>query len=64
MKALLWVLSFVAVVMQLSMLTCGLWIRRYGADQAGKAFHANFGIATIIISLVTVIITMIYLLRK
>lgn len=64
MKALLWVSSVIAVLMQLSMLTCGLWIRNHGADQAGKAFHANFGIATIIVSLVTVIITMIYLLRK
>lgn len=43
----------------LCQLMCGSWIRRKGADEAGKRFHARLGIANVITGLLTCVLAII-----
>jgi hypothetical protein len=51
-----------ALLLLLSMLLCGLWSKAKGIpDEAGKKFHSQLGIVTIICSIVAIILLLILL---
>lgn len=40
-------------------LICGSWIRRKGADESGRKFHARLGIANVTAGLITCVLAII-----
>jgi hypothetical protein len=63
MKIATTILSILSIVMLLSTLICGLWIHNAGdkiTDLASSTnFHMNLGIATVVITVITLILIMI-----
>jgi len=57
------VLASVTTLMVLSQLTCGLWLQAHGADPEGVAFHARLGIGSIVMSLVTIAVMLVFVLK-
>jgi len=53
MKILIIVLSSVSILLMLSTLICGAWLRSKGADPSGIAFHVKIAVSTIIFTLVS-----------
>ena len=53
MKILTMVLSVISILLMLSTLTCGLWLKAKGADPEGIAFHIKLAIPTVVVTLAT-----------
>jgi hypothetical protein len=52
MKILTLIVSSASVLMLLSTLICGLWLRSKGADPEGVAFHIRIAISSVVITLI------------
>jgi hypothetical protein len=63
MKIVVLILSIVSILMLLSTLICGLWIRNAGdkiTDMASSLnFHMSIGVATVVITVITLIVVLI-----
>jgi cytochrome b561 len=60
MKIISNIAGVVSIILILLMLLCGLWLRSHPTtDSASLKFHFQFGLATLIVSLVTIILLMI-----
>lgn len=59
METITIVLAALTIVLFLCQLTCGLWIRKKGADEAGKKFHTQLGIANMVAGILTAIFAII-----
>ncbi len=53
MKTAAIIVASVTAFLLLCQLMCGSWIRRKGADEAGKKFHARLGILNVVMGLAT-----------
>ena len=54
MKVVSIILSVATVVLALSQLICGLWIRSTGSTPDAVSFHASLGIGTVVVALATI----------
>jgi hypothetical protein len=62
MKIFTVIVAVAALLLLLSMLVCGLWSKAKGLpDEAGKKFHTQLGIVTIIFSIAAIILLLILL---
>lgn len=60
MKMISNIAGIISILLILLMLLCGLWLRSHPTtDAASLKFHYQFGLATLIISLVSIILLMI-----
>lgn len=59
MKIAAIIIASITALLLLCQLMCGSWLRRKGADEAGKRFHARLGIANVLSGLATVVFTII-----
>ncbi|PKM73171.1 MAG: hypothetical protein CVU91_06285 [Firmicutes bacterium HGW-Firmicutes-16] len=60
MKTLTIIVAILALVLLACMLLCGLWLRAKGVTDAGSvAFHMQLGIATIVVSAISIILLLI-----
>jgi hypothetical protein len=59
MKIAVIVFASAAALLMLFQLTCGLWIRSKGADEAGKRFHTKLGISGILTGMVSSVLAII-----
>lgn len=57
-------LSSLTILMVLSQLICGLWLQSQGADPGSLGFHVRFGIGTVVISLATIFVMLIFILKQ
>ena len=64
MNTLLITLSSLTILMVLSQLICGLWLNFQGTDTSSVAFHIRFGIGTVAMTLITVTVMLISLLKN
>ncbi|HEY3341305.1 MAG TPA: hypothetical protein VGK81_04775 [Anaerolineae bacterium] len=55
MKILSIFLSTITVLLGLSQLTCGLWLRSHAITPEATSFHAALGIGTLIAMLLTLV---------
>jgi hypothetical protein len=46
----------------LSQLICGLWLRAKGATPEGVTFHARLGIGSAVATLITLVVTLVFIL--
>lgn len=58
------ILSSLTILMVLSQLICGLWLKFQGTDASSVAFHIRFGIGTVAMTLITVTVMLISLLKN
>ena len=63
MKPLSIVLSSLSVLMLLSTLICGLWLRSNGAPAESVDFHVKLAIPTVIITLIAFAILIVRVLK-
>ena len=63
MKTLPIILSSLSVLMLLSTLICGLWLRSNGAPADSVAFHAKLAIPTVIITLITFVVLIVRVMK-
>jgi hypothetical protein len=54
----------VTILMVLSQLICGLWLKFQGTDAGNVAFHIRFGIGTVAMTLITVTVMLISVLKN
>ena len=61
MKTILIVLSAISILMLLSTLICGFWIKAQGAavDKSSLSFHAGFAVIAILITGTTLVLALI-----
>lgn len=64
MKITLIILSSLTILMVLSQLTCGLWLKSNGAESSSIAFHTQLGIGTVVMTTITIIAMLIYFLKQ
>lgn len=64
MNTLSIILSSVTILMVLSQLICGLWLNFQGTDAGSVAFHIRFGIGTVAMTLITVTVMLISVLKN
>lgn len=64
MKTASIILSSLTILTALSQLICGLWMQANGADASNKVFHTQLGIGTVVLSLITIIVMLIYILKR
>lgn len=64
MKTASIILSVLTILMALSQLTCGLWLQSHGADASSLSFHTRLGIGTVVMTLVTIVVTLIYAAQR
>jgi hypothetical protein len=53
------ILASLTAFLLLCQLMCGSWLRRKGADESGKRFHARLGIANVIAGPITCVLAII-----
>ena len=58
------VLSAITILLVLSQLTCGLWLRAKGATPEGVTFHARLGIGSIVMALLTIVVMLVFILQR
>lgn len=64
MKLFTSIMAIMSLIFIFSTLLCGLWIRNKGLlDEGSITFHAKLGIATVIISIITIIMLLVQLAR-
>ena len=64
MKTVSIILSSLTILLALSQLICGLWLQSHGADASNIAFHTQLGIGTVIMTVITLIVMLIYMFRR
>jgi|GEM_PF-2149297 len=64
MKTASILLSSLSMLMALSELICGLWIRSNGAVPSSVSFHASLGIATVLVVLITIMVMLVFIVKK
>jgi hypothetical protein len=64
MKTTSIILSSLSILMALSQLICGLWIKSNGAVPSSVSFHASLGIATVLVVLVTIVVMLVFIIKK
>lgn len=64
MKTTSILLSSLSILMALSQLICGLWIKSNGAVPSSVSFHASLGIATVLVILVTIVVMLVFIVKK
>jgi len=64
MNTLSIILSALTILMVLSQLICGLWLKFQGTDASSVAFHMRFGIGTVAMTLITVSVMLFSLLKN
>ena len=64
MNTLSIILSSLTILMLLSQLICGLWLKFQGTDASSVAFHTRFGIGTVALTLITVTVMLVSVLRN
>lgn len=62
MKIISYAMGILSMLTILSMIICGLWMRSHPVDNT--SFHQSLGIATLVISLVTIIVMMVTIAHK
>jgi hypothetical protein len=63
MKGLVILLSSLSILMMLSTLICGTWLRSKGATPDGIAFHLKLAIPTVILTLATLALLIVRILK-
>jgi hypothetical protein len=53
------ILSAITILLILSQLICGLWLRAKGAT-----FHARLGIGSVIATLITLVVMLVFILQR
>jgi hypothetical protein len=64
MKTTSILLSSLSILMTLSQLICGLWIKANGAVPSSVSFHASLGIATVLVVLITIVVMLVFIVKK
>lgn len=64
MKTTSIILSSLSILMALSELICGLWIKSNGAVPSSVSFHASLGIATVLVVLITIVVMLVFIVKK
>ncbi len=64
MKTASIVLSSLTILMALSQLICGLWLQSHGADAGNIAFHTQLGIGTVVMTVITLIVMLIHIIKR
>lgn len=64
MKTASIVLSSLTILMVLSQLICGLWLRSHGSVPSSVAFHSQLGIGTVVMTLITIIVMLLYIFKR
>ena len=64
MKTTSIILSSLSILMALSQLICGLWIKANGAVPSSVSFHASLGIATVLVVLITIVVMLVFIVKK
>lgn len=52
-------LSSLTILMALSQLICGLWVKSHGSDPSSITFHTQLGIGTVIMTVITLIVLLV-----
>ncbi len=63
MKTASIILSSLTILMLLSELICGLWLRSHGSEPSSVTFHSQLGIGTVVVTLITLIVLLIYIFK-
>jgi hypothetical protein len=58
------VLSTLTILMALSQLICGLWLQSHGAERSSILFHTQLGIGTVVMTLITIIVMLVFILKR
>ena len=58
------ILSSLTILLALSQLICGLWIQANGAVPSSVTFHARLGISTVVVALITIVVMLVFVLRR
>ncbi len=58
------VLSSLTILMALSQLICGLWLQSHGVEPSSIAFHTQLGIGTVVMTLITIIVMLIFVFKS
>ena len=58
------ILSTITILLILSQLMCGLWLRAKGATPEGVTFHARLGIGSVIATLITLVVMLVFILQR
>ncbi|MBE0698366.1 MAG: hypothetical protein IH586_15735 [Anaerolineaceae bacterium] len=58
------ILSSLTILMGLSQLICGLWLQSNGADASNIAFHTRLGIGTVVMTLITIVVMLIFISKR
>ena len=64
MKTTSIIVSSLSILMVLSQLICGLWIKSNGAVPSSVNFHASLGIATVLVVLITIVVMLVFIVKK
>jgi len=65
MKTAAIIVSAITILLLLSTLLCGLWIKSKGlTDQSSLAFHTQLGVASVVGGLASAILLLVYALKK
>lgn len=64
MKTASIILSSLTLLMILSQLICGLWMRSNDYEQSSIAFHSQLGIATVVMTVITLIVMLVYIFKR
>ena len=64
MKTTSILLSSLSILMALSQLICGLWIKSNGAVPSSVSFHASLGISTVVVVLITIVVMLVFIVKK
>lgn len=63
MKTITIILAAISILLLLSTLICGLWLKSKGADASGIAFHIQLAIPTVIVTLATIVVAIVQLVK-
>jgi hypothetical protein len=63
MKIVSVALSSLTILMALSQLICGLWLKSQGAQPSDVSFHVELGIGTVSVAVITIIVLLFYVIK-
>ena len=58
------ILSSLTILMVLSQLICGLWLQSNGSEPSSIVFHSQLGIATVVMTVITIIVMLVYIFKR
>jgi hypothetical protein len=64
MKTASIILSSLTVLMVLSQLICGLWLRSHGSEPSSIAFHSQLGIASVVMTVITILVMLVFIFKR